>query len=276
MTAEDPAVSVHDRGIAVPRSRTIAIDALAKGLEVLSCFSPSRPEWGLTELSANLRMYKSRVHRILQTLAEAGFIVRDPSTLKYRLGWRVHSLSAAADGDANLRAVARPYLLRLQEHTKGAIHIRVIRENANVIIDAVESPLPLRLVRPIGETSPMYFGASGKVLLAFAAPEVRELALSAPVLKRFTDRSIVARDDFLKELNRVKRQGFAFTDEEAIVGVRSVAAPVLGKDGHAIAAITSALPAAALPSRGVVKHGRVVAKFAALIGEALGNLRAST
>lgn len=205
----------------------------------------------------------------MQTLAHAGFLLRDPASLKYRLGWRVLGLSAAADVDANLRAVARPYLLELQEHTKGAIHIRVVRENANVIIDAIESPLPLRLVRPIGEASPLHFGASGKVLLAFGPPRLQEAALSGPVLKRFTGRSIVDRDDYLRELQRIRRQGFAFTGEEAISGVSSVAAPVLGHDGYAIAAVTSALPSSALPARSVPKHGRWVARYAALIAQAL-------
>ena len=247
----------------------MAIDALAKGLQMLSCFSAARAEWGLTELAEELGIYKSRAHRIVKTLSDAGFLSRDPASLKYRLGWRVLGLSAAADIDASLRAVARPYLLELQEHTKGAIHIRVIRDNANVIIDAIESPLPLRLVRPIGEASPMHFGASGKVLLAFGAPQLQEAALSAPVLRRFTGRSIGERDDYLKELQRIRRQGYAFTDEEAISGVRSVAAPVVGQDGYAIAAVTSALPSASLPTRSVAKHGRWVARYAGLIGQAL-------
>lgn len=255
----------------VPRSRTITIEALAKGLEVLSCFSPSKPEWALSELSDALRMYKSRVHRILETLVESGFVVRDQTTLKYRLGWRAHGLTAAFNGDARLCAIARPYLLRLQAETQGAIHLRVLRGTANVIIEAIESPLPLRLVRPVGEASPLHFGASGKALLAFGTPQLRELALSSPVLARFTDRTIVERSAYLKELDAIRRRGFAFTDEEAIGGVRSVAAPILGSDGLAIAAVTSALPTAALPDRSVQRHGRLVAKCASLIGQAMGS-----
>jgi DNA-binding IclR family transcriptional regulator len=236
---------------------------------VLTCFSAARSEWGLTELADELGIYKSRTHRIVKTLSDAGFLTRDPASLKYRIGWRVLGLSAAADVDASLRAVARPCMLELQQHTKGAIHIRAIRDNANVIVDAIESPLPLRLVRPVGEASPMHFGASGKVLLAFGAPQLQEAALSAPALKRFTGRSIGDRSEYLKELQRIRRQGYAFTDEEAISGVRSVAAPVIGADGYAIVAVTSALPTAALPLRSVAKHGRLVARYAGLIAQAL-------
>lgn len=196
--------------------------------------------------------------------------MRDAGTLKYRLGARVLGLSAAADPDASLRALARPHLLRLQHVTQGAIHLRVVRGNANVIIEAFESPLPLRLVRPIGESSPLHFGASGKVLLAFGREELREQALAGPALKRFTGRTIVDPQHYRKELQRIRRQGFAFTDEEAIEGVRSVAAPVLGRDAHAIAAVTSALPASALPAGSVAKHGRAVAKCAEQITQALG------
>lgn len=248
----------------------MAIDALAKGLEVLACFSAAAPEWGVTQLSAGLRMPKSRVHRILQTLSAAQFVVQDPNTLRYRLGSRLQSFSAGADAHAQLKAVARPFLIALQEQTRGGIHIRVARGEANVIIEAIDSPLPLRLVRPLGETNPIYFGASGKALLAFSAPSVRERLLSGTVvLQRFTDRSIKSRAEFLRELARVRRAGYAYTDEEAIAGVRSVAAPVLDADGHPIAAITSALPAAALPDKAVAAHGRAVVKCARLVSEAL-------
>ena len=218
-------------------------------------------------------LYKSRVHRILRTLEASDFIIRDPGSRKYRLGSRFIGPAPIPDIEARLRVVARPFLLRLQEHTQGAIHIRVIRGNANVIMDAIESPLPLRLVRPVGEASPLHFGASGKVLLAFGRPELRERALSDTRLKGFTGRSIVTRSAYLKELERIRRQGYAFTDEEAIVGVKSVAAPILDEDRYAIAAVTSALPSAALPRRAVAEHGRAVAKYANEISHALNNGR---
>lgn len=226
----------------------------------------------MTELSASLGMYKSRVHRILDTLVVAGFVERDAVTLKYRLGWKVQNLSAAVSihGEAMLLAIARPYLLQLREHTKGAIHVRAIRDGANVIIDALESPLPLRLVSPIGERSPIHFGASGKAILAFAPDSVRDLAFGAGLDERFTGRTIVGRDAFLLELEKVRRAGFAFTDEEAIEGVRSVAAPVLSRDGYAVAAITSTLPTAQLHDRSIAAHGRAVVECATLISKRLG------
>jgi len=249
----------------------MTIDALASGLSVLEAFSPARPEWGLTELSENLGMYKSRMHRILDTLAEAGFVERDAQTLKYRLGWKVQNLSAAAglQGDATLVAVARPYLLQLREQTQGAIHIRAVRGDANVIIDALESPLPLRLVRPIGERSPIHFGASGKAILAFASDSLRELAFEAGLDQRFTGHTITGREAYQRELKKVRRLGYAYTDEEAIAGVRSLAAPILSRDGYALAAVTSALPAAQLSTRSVATHGRAVARCSARISKKL-------
>lgn len=250
----------------------MTIDALARGLDVLSSFSPEKPEWNVTELSATVGIYKSRVHRILDTLAAEGFVERDAATLKYRVGWKVHKLSAAANAhsDATLIGLARPFLEQLREYTKGAIHIRAIRNGANVIIDALESPLPLRLVRPIGERSPIHFGASGKAILAFSSEAMRDVALAGGIDKRFTRRTIVGKDAFLRELKKVQRQGYAFTDEEAIDGVRSVAAPILGADGYAIAAISSVLPTLMLDNGSVAAHGRALAECAALVSGQLG------
>lgn len=247
----------------------MSIDALSKGLELLQCFSASTPAWGVTELSSRLGLHKSRVHRILQTLVKSGFITQDHATLRYQLGWNLFHLAQAADPDYPLRIAARPHLLWLREQTKGSVYLRVMRGGGNVILETVESSHPLRLVQPPGTTRPAHYGASGKVLLAFGPAPVRDGVLSNLHLKRFTPRSIVDREEFLVELRRVKRRGYAFTDEEAVLGVRSVAAPILSPDGIAIAAVVSALPTQALPLRMVRGHAGAVMRCAERIARSL-------
>ncbi len=193
---------------------------------------------------------------------------RIPGT-RYRLGWNLFHLAQAADPDHHLRTAARPHLLRLREQTTGSIYLRVIRDGMNLIIDTLESSHPLRLVQPPGNTRPAHFGASGKVLLAFGPAWLREAVVAVPRLKGFTSRTIVDRDGFLEELERVRRQGYAFTNEEAVMGVRSFAAPVLSPDGTAIAAVASALPAQALPLRLVPAHARAVVACAEAVSRSL-------
>jgi DNA-binding IclR family transcriptional regulator len=247
----------------------MSINALSKGLELLQCFSATTPAWGVTELSARLGLHKSRVHRILQTLVTSGFIVQDQTTLRYHLGWNLFQLAQAADPDYPLRIAARPHLFWLREQTRGSVYLRVLRGGGNVIIETVESSHPLRLVQPPGTIRPAHYGASGKVLLAFSPKAVRESLLNGSHLIRFTPRSIVDRDAFLAELERVRRRGFAFTNEEAVVGVRSVAAPILSPDAVAIAAVTSALPAQTLPLRLIRVHARAVVQCGAKIARSL-------
>ena len=178
----------------------MSIDALSKGLELLQCFSAGTPAWGVTELSPRLGLHKSRVHRILQTLVQSGFITQDQATLRYQLGWNLFHLAQAADPDHPLRIAARPHLLWLWEQTNGSVYLRVIRGGGNVIIETVESSHPLRLVQSPGTTRPAHYGASGKVLLAFGPVAIRESVLNGSHLTRFTPRSIVDRDAFLVEL----------------------------------------------------------------------------
>lgn len=247
----------------------MSIDALRKGLELLQCFSATVPAWGVTELSSRLGLHKSRVHRILQTLVQAGFITQDHGTLRYQLGWNLFHLAQTADPDYPLRIAARPHLLWLREQTQGSVYLRVMRGGGNVIIETVESSHPLRLVQPPGTTRPAHYGASGKALLAFGPAPLRDGVLGNSHLKRFTPRSIGDRESFLAELERVKRRGYAFTDEEAVLGVRSVAAPVLSPDGIALAAVTSALPTQALPLRMVRVHARAVVHCAGRVARSL-------
>jgi DNA-binding IclR family transcriptional regulator len=247
----------------------MSINALSKGLQLLQCFSANAPAWGVTELSLRLGLHKSRVHRILQTLVKARFLTQDPTSFRYQLGWELVHLAQTADPHYPLRMAARPHLARLRDRTKGTVYLRVISGGSNLIIETVESCHPLRLVQPPGTRHPAHFGASGKVLLAFGPEDVRDAALTAAQLERFTPRTLVNRDAFLRELDRVRRRGYAYTNEEAVAGVRSVAAPVLSPGGTAIAAISSALPTHAIPLRAVPTHARSVINCAKAVSRTL-------
>ncbi len=89
----------------------------------------------------------------------------------------------------------------------------------------------------VGDTLPAHSTSTGKVLLAFAPREVVERVLDHG-LKRLTPHTVVMPGMFLKQLRTIAEQGYSVNDEETHRGVVSVAAPVLGPDGTAIAAVS--------------------------------------
>ncbi|NQU99351.1 MAG: helix-turn-helix domain-containing protein [Parcubacteria group bacterium] len=68
------------------------IQSINRALQILELFSLEKPEWGVTEISKALNIYKSNVHNVLTTLAEKGFVTKDPKTDKYKLGIKFFEL----------------------------------------------------------------------------------------------------------------------------------------------------------------------------------------
>jgi IclR family transcriptional regulator, pca regulon regulatory protein len=147
-------------------------------------------------------------------------VCQDPETRRFRLSWK---LGAVAPDHAE---VARPHLeklaARLDEATGMAVldgvQVRcAVRVNSSRLVSANVSP---------GTVFPPHATAMGKVLLANAGQaRVRELVRQES-LRRFTPRTIVDPDELLAHLGRVAEHGYAVSDGEWEVGLRSLAAPV--------------------------------------------------
>ena len=112
--------------------------ALARGLRVLELLADVRDGLGVTRLAELLGDDKSQVSRTLATLAEHGYVERDPETLAYRVGWRVFALAARA-GDARLLAAAPPVMRALVRELDESVHLSV-RQGALVLTLLAETP----------------------------------------------------------------------------------------------------------------------------------------
>jgi DNA-binding IclR family transcriptional regulator len=91
------------------------------GLEILCLFTNERPEWGITEIAQKMGLQKSRVHRAVKTLEDAGFLRRDSATRKYSLGFRTIELGSRAARRIGLFAQARLQLAHLAAKTKATV-----------------------------------------------------------------------------------------------------------------------------------------------------------
>ena len=92
------------------------IQSIDRALQVLELFSLEKPEWGVTEISKALNIYKSNVHNVLTTLAEKGFVIKDSKTDKYKLGIKFFELGSIVIKNMDLRRTAHPYIEKLNYH----------------------------------------------------------------------------------------------------------------------------------------------------------------
>jgi len=219
----------------------LILSTLDKGLYVLEALASLNTSEAptLTELSQHLGMHRSTLLRILATLQFRGYVVRDRATDRYRVGIRVLSISSAVLRNLDIRQVARPALQRLCTEMQELVLLTVLSEGMVVTIERLEGNQTISLRTELGEQRPAYCTASGKAILAFMRDsEVdRILARGMPAI---TPRTITSREAMVQQLTEINERGFAWDDEERLEGVKCVAAPVFGHEGHVIAAVTVA------------------------------------
>jgi len=225
--------------------------SLERGLAILSAFRSGRPLLGVSELGREIGLGRSTTHRYVATLAALGYLQQDGATRKYRLGPRVLDLGFSAINSMELREVAAPHLRRLSDETGYTVNMAIL-DGADVVYvercrssQAGQREIDLNL--HVGSRLPAYCTSLGKVLLAFLEPAERATALEAIDFTQRGPNTIVSRRGLEAELKRVRAAGFATNNEELAYGLRSIAAPVLSRDGGAVAAINLAAHSSMMP-----------------------------
>jgi DNA-binding IclR family transcriptional regulator len=206
-----------------------------RAFSLLYAFSPADPELSLAELCRRTGIAKPTAHRILGELASWGLVER--AGTGYRLGMGLFELGARAPAQLSLREAAAPVLADLAEATRETVHLAMLRETDVVYIQKLAGRNAPKLGSRLGGRMPAYCTGVGKALLAFSDAETIQAALAAGLARR-TARTIVAPGLFRRELAMVRRRGYAEEHEESSRGIACVAAPVVGADGLALAAVS--------------------------------------
>ncbi|GAB2951415.1 IclR family transcriptional regulator [Streptomyces heilongjiangensis] len=195
----------------------------------------------LGRVADRLGVHKSTALRLLRTLHEHGLVYRQ-SDQRYRLGARLFALAQEAVENLDIREIAHPHLVRLNEQRGHTVHLAVYAENEVLHLDKVESRYPVRMYSRIGKPVALTVAAVAKVCLA-DLPEGERRALAEKLdYPRYTSRSTPDAAAFLRELAQVREQGWATDLGGHEESVNCVAAPVRGADGRVVAAMSVSAP----------------------------------
>ncbi|MFJ5589218.1 IclR family transcriptional regulator [Streptomyces noursei] len=195
----------------------------------------------LGRVADRLGVHKSTALRLLRTLHEHGLVYRQPDQ-RYRLGARLFALAQEAVESLDVRDIAHPHLVALNEQCGHTVHLAVYEENEVLYIDKVESRYPVRMYSRVGKPVAITVAAVAKLLLADLPEAERRTVAEKLDYPRYTSRSTTDAAAFLAELATVREQGWA-TDlgghEESI---NCVGAPIRGADGRVAAAMSVSAP----------------------------------
>lgn len=227
---------------------------------MLLCFSGETGGLGVTQIADKVNLYKSTVHRILAALEAKGFVRQDAVTGRYHLGLKALELASVylTSGDIPTIAFGEMQLLRDRAQETVSLYVRDGLERVRV--QRAEGPLTVRRVVGLGERLPLYLGASGKALLAWAPSPERGGLLDQILPPGFDRPGLEA------ALQASIQQGWAVSLEEREGGVASVAAPVLDRAGRCAAALAISGPVSRFGPEASASLGQLVAVAARTIG----------
>jgi len=215
----------------------LTVRSVERALDILLCFTDST-DLSLTEISQRISLHKSTVHRLLASLEGKGFLLRDASTERYRLGYRVWELMANLTQSDEPALVLLPEMERLRDLIGETISLYVRDGNERIRIQAVQSNHSIRRVAPVGARLPLYVGASSKVLVAYAESSVLEGLLSSPHCPEDMNK-----EAFAQQIREIVDAGFATSFEERESGAAAFAAPIFDRNGKLFAALSVSGPA---------------------------------
>jgi DNA-binding IclR family transcriptional regulator len=249
--------------------RRESMSSTLKCFQALEFMAQEPYEFPLSELAARLDRPLASVHRMVATLVEAGFVEQDGASRRYRLAGKA---LWAGTGYLRHSPVYRASFLVMQEtarNSPGLIHLGVPHGEWVLYLHTVGSPSRLYLYADAGERRPLHATGLGKAILAWQPAELVS-RVGAQKLQRFTRHTICSLSELKEELKAVRQRGYAIDNEEGVIGLRCVAAPVFDATGLSVAALSMSAPVQVLTKGALETEAARIREAALKISVQLG------
>lgn len=219
------------------------VQVLDRAFAILDIFEEKGPLVGVVELSENLKLHKSTVFRLLKVLEQHKYLERAHEDGKYKLGSKIIHLGMCALADVDVAEAGQGYLEKLVSLTGETAHLGVLRGGQIISVAVAHGSKNLRLGVHVGGSSPPHCSALGKAILAFLSSDECQRVISNIDFSAHTAHTISKKSAFLKELSRIRKNGYSIDNEEFEEGLKCIGAPVFNYSGRVVAAISIAGPA---------------------------------
>ncbi|MGZ8595599.1 MAG: IclR family transcriptional regulator [Actinomycetota bacterium] len=241
-----------------------ATDSAERVVHVLDLLGAAPEGLGVSEVARELSVHRSTASRLLGTLAASRIVERDERSARYRLGARIVGLAASAVSRLPVVSQARPELEHLSLTSSETANLSILDGTHVVYVDQVTPAQTVVMASWVGRRSPAHASSSGKVMLAFGDPALRDLVLRG-TLEAVTSKTVTDPAKLRAILEQTRRRGYAVSTGELEDGLVTLAAPVV-VDGRAVAAVSLSGPSFRIPARDVSRLARLLVDAAAGVG----------
>jgi len=178
---------------------------------------------------------------MLITLIDAGYIIRDNISKRYRLSYKVISLSRSLLAENEISDLIRQTLIQTSKETHETLHFSVLDGDETVLVQRIKGTQLVSVDFQIGDRSKLHCTSIGKVILAFQDYRFIERIISKG-LPKITGNTITDPDEFRKELQRIRSQDYAMDNLEYSNDMRCIAVPVFEGGGYVNSGISISGP----------------------------------
>ena len=192
------------------------------------------------EIAELTRLNRATAYRFCQTLLQLGYL-EEADERRLRPGLKAVSLARAALSSHELPDLALPHLRELRNSTGETVNMALLDGADVVYVSRLLSDDLLALRLFVGSRLPAYASSLGRAILAHLPEDEAQELLDRLPLESFTEHTIVNRTRLVAELRRIRRRGYAINNQELVVGIWGVAAPVFDVSGRPVAAINVSL-----------------------------------
>ena len=232
------------------------VEALAKGLRILSLFTEQSPTWRISDIAPAVGLPLPTVYRVVMTLASEGYLEHLPNG-DYRPGVRVLTLGTASLRSMDLVQIATPVLLALAQDTGETVNLCVLTGDRVLYLVRLRNSDLVTANIQVGSTLAAVHTSIGKLLLAYLDDaELENRITEASFVPNHGPNAKESLAELRTDLVKIRDDGWAMQDEELAFGLRSVAAPVFNADGAVVAGANLAVQSRDWSSQRIVRELR--------------------
>ncbi len=252
---------------------TTKVQSLDRAFDILELISRERRGLTLTDIGKKVGLPRSTTFRLLASLKRRGYIEKDEKSNIYRLGLEFIELSSSLLNNLELKTEAEPFLRHLSQQTSSTVFL-AIRQGLDVVYyDKIEKFDDIRKYSIVGLRRPLYCTSLGKSLLSgLNDQEIRDLHKDME-FEQHTANTITDIESLIKEINMVKRKGWALDNEEVLLGLICVGAPIYDYRNMVIAAVSTSWEIGVNKAADIKQYAKYVTATANEISQRMGGAK---
>jgi DNA-binding IclR family transcriptional regulator len=251
------------------RSKSAPVGVVGKVIRILEHLNHSPRGLLLREVVSLTNINKSTAYRFLSHLENEGYVFRDPNGY-YAVGPQLAKFGTAESHHATLCRTSAEVLEKLRTDTGETVNLAVLDRTEILYLSVFESRQTFRMVSEIGTRRPLHCTALGKAILAYLPPVQQKKTVAAIRFHRLTPRTVSSIEKLDEDLLKIRRRAYALDDEEAVLGARCIAVPIVTHKHSVIGAISISGPVVRITKRRVPDFAALLRTAAAEIAQRMG------